>query len=425
MPRSPENSGSTTGLQASPPRPLTAEPSFLYFLVARTVSVFGNGLARVALAFGVLSLPGSTPGQLSLVLACQAIPQVCFILIGGVVADRVRRSRLILAAEYTAGIAFTFLAVLITAESAPLVLLCFLAAVAGTASALLYPAMDGLIPQLVPEDSLQRANSALRTGSNTANLVGLAAAGAIVGFFGAGWALALNALTFFASGLLMHKVPVAPRPRRATSGWQDLREGQREFMSRQWLWVLTAQYALVMAAVNATVGVLGPLRFQDSGGAQTWSALVGAQAVGSIVGAALGARFRPRRPLLIASLAALPAALPMALLAARAPAWLTIAAMFFTGLSISVYGVLWSTTLQHKIPEESLSRVSSYDWFGSLSLASLGLLVAGPAAEATSLATTLTVCSLSVVLATALSISFPQVRTLPPGRDHERPRRNP
>jgi hypothetical protein len=105
----------------------------------------------------------------------------------------------------------------------------------------------------------------LRTGNNTANLVGLAAAGATVGAFGAGWALALNALTFFISGLLMHRVPGAPRPRRATSGWQDLREGQREFLSRQWLWVLTVQYALVMAAVNATVGVLGPLSFQSSG----------------------------------------------------------------------------------------------------------------------------------------------------------------
>ncbi|WP_220096464.1 MFS transporter [Streptomyces cyaneus] len=416
MSRSHEDSGSTTGLKAPRPTPLTAEPAFLYFLVARTVSVFGNGLSRVALAFGVLSLPGSTPGQLSLVLACQAVPQVCFILVGGVVADRVRRSRLILAAEYTAGVAFTLLAFLITTENSSLTLLCLLAAVAGTASALLYPAMDGLVPQLVPENALQRANAVLRTGNNTANLVGLAAAGAVVGLFGAGWALALNALTFFVSGLLMHKVPVPPRPRRATSGWQDLREGQREFFSRQWLWVLTAQYALVMAAVNATVGVLGPLSFQSSGGAQTWSAVVAAQAVGSIAGAAMGARVRPRRPLLIASLAALPAALPMALLAADAPSWLTIAAMFLTGMSISVYGVLWSTALQQKIPEESLSRVSSYDWFGSLSLASLGLLAAGPAAEATSLPIALTTCALSVLLATAAGLTSPQVRTLPPGR---------
>jgi hypothetical protein len=133
----------------------------------------------------------------------------------------------------------------------------------------------------------------------------------------------------------------------------------------------------------------------------------------------MGARVRQRHPILIASLAALPAALPMALLAVRAPAWTTIAAMFVTGMSISVYGVLWSTALQQKMPEESLSRVSSYDWFGSLSPASFGLLIAGPLSGATSLASALTARSLCVVLATAVSITFPEVRDVRPNRAHD------
>ncbi len=57
---------------------------------ARLISNLGNGLSPVAIAFGVLALPGATPTSLSIVMFCQLLPIVAFMLVGGIVADRFR-----------------------------------------------------------------------------------------------------------------------------------------------------------------------------------------------------------------------------------------------------------------------------------------------------------------------------------------------
>ncbi|MEU6357806.1 MFS transporter [Streptomyces sp. NPDC047072] len=393
--------------------PLWREGQFVLLMCARIVSVLGNGFARVALAFAVLSLPGSSAGRLSLVLACQALPQLVFILAGGVIADRMSRSRLMVLADLLGAASYTGLAAMVLTGHAPLTALCLFAVAAGTATAMFAPAMDGLVPSVVPAGRLQRANGMLRVGTNSSLLLGLALSGVTVALVGAGWALAINAASFVVSAALTARLRVAPRPRGKSSGWADLREGWREFASRQWLWVVVAQYAVVVAALNANVGVLGPLTAeQHLGGARSWSVIVAAQAVGTIAGAGLAARVRVRRPLLVAVLCTFPAAVPIALLGAEAPVWLIAAAMFGAGVASDVFGVLWATTIQREIPEQVLSRVSSYDWFGSLAFAPLGLLVAGPVAAAVGTGPALAGCAGVVVLATAAALLSPQVRTL-------------
>ncbi|WP_221351037.1 MFS transporter [Streptomyces beigongshangae] len=398
----------------SPRRALWSDRQFLLLASARTVSVLGNGFARVALGFAVLALPGATPGRLSLVLACQALPQLVFVLLGGVIADRMSRARLMVVADAVGAAAYAGLAVLVLSAHAPLVALCALAVVAGTATALFAPAMDGLVPLVVPADRLQQANGLLRVGTNTSLLLGLALSGVAVAWLGAGWALALNAASFVVSAVLTARLRVsAPRRVKGSSGWEDLREGWREFASRQWLWAVVAHSAVVVAGLNATVGVLGPLAAEEqSGGARAWSLVVAAQALGTVAGAGLAVRIRVRRPVLVAVLATFPAALPIALLAAAAPAWATALAMCCSGVTTAVGAVLWSTTMQREIPEEVLSRVSSYTWFGALGFAPLGLLAAGPAADAVGLRRALAGCAALVALAAAVALLAPQVRRL-------------
>lgn len=401
----------TTTSDAAPP--LLRDRQFLLLASARTISVLGNGFARVALGFAVLALPGASPGRLSLVLACQALPQLVFILVGGVIADRMSRVRLMALADCVGMAAYGGLAAMVLTGHAPLVAMCALAAVAGTATALFAPAMDGVLPLLVSRDRLQQGNALLRVGTNMSLLLGLALSGVTVALVGAGWALALNALSFAVSAVLVVRLRVAGRPPKASSGWADLREGWQEFSSRAWLWPVVAQYAIVVAALNANVGVLGPLTAQEHlGGARAWSVVVAAQALGTIAGAGLAARIRVQRPVLVAVLATFPAALPIALLASRAPLWLIAGAMFCAGISSDVFAVLWATTIQREIPEEALSRVSSYEWFGSLAFAPLGLLAAGPAADLLGTGLTLTGCAILIVLATAATLLSPSVRTL-------------
>lgn len=393
--------------------PLWRDQRFVLLLSARVISVLGNGFARVALAFAVLALPGAGAGRLSLVLACQVLPQLLFILIGGVIADRISRSRLMVTADVLGCGAYAGLAAMVLTGHAPLVAMCVLAVVAGTATALFAPAMEGLVPLLVPAGRLQRANGLLRMSGNSALLLGLALSGVTVALVGAGWALALNAASFAVSAVLTLRLRVPARLRKKASGWADLREGWQEFAGRRWLWVVVAQYAVVVAALNANAGVLGPLMAdQHLGGARAWSVIVGARAVGTIAGAGLAARVRVRRPMLVAVLCTFPGAVPIALLSVRAPVWLIAAAMFGAGVASDVFGVLWATTIQRQVPEQALSRVSSYDWFGSLAFAPLGLLVAGPVAAAVGTARALAGCAALIVLASAAALLSPQVRGL-------------
>ncbi|NKI44913.1 MFS transporter [Streptomyces physcomitrii] len=392
---------------------LLRQRPFLLLVLARAVSVLGNGFARVALAFAVLGLPGTGPGALSLVLACQALPQLVFVLFGGVLADRMSRARLMVLADVAGAAAYTALAVLVLAGRAPLSALCALAVAAGTATALFAPAMEGIVVQVVPRERLQQANGTLRMATNTSLVLGLALSGVTVALVGAGWALALNAASFLVSALLTAALGTKGPPARGTSGWADLREGWREFAGRQWLWVVVAQFTVVVAALNAYLGVLGPLTAEEhAGGARAWSLLVAAQAVGTVAGAGAAARLRVRRPLLVAVLATFPYALPLVLLSMGAPLWTSACAMFACGVTGDVFAVLWSTTLQQRVPEAALSRVSSYDLFGSLAFAPLGLLLAGPVAGAVGTRAALAGCAAAMVLACAAALLSPQVRRL-------------
>jgi MFS family permease len=395
-------------------RALLVDRPFALLFTARTISVLGTGFGRVALAFAVLALPGSSPTMLSIVLACQALPQLVLILAGGVIGDRFARRRVLLAAELFAGVAWTGLTLMFLTDHAPLLWVSVFAALAGVASAVFLPAFDGVVPDLVPASRRQSANGLLRIGFNLGLILGLSLAGATVAVVGAGWAVALNAASFFVSaGLILGiRTPAGP-PRPPASAWSDLRRGWQEFSSRQWLWAVVAQYAFVVAAINAYVGVFGPLlAVSGLGGAPAWSAITAAQAAGTFLGVGIAVRVHPRRPVRIAVLVTATAALPMALLAASAPLAAVVGAAFLAGVAGDVFGVLWSTTMQREVPADALSRVSSWDLLGSLSFAPLGLLVAGPVAAATGTSRALWGCAALVVLATGGALLAPQVRRL-------------
>jgi hypothetical protein len=166
--------------------------------------------------------------------------------------------------------------------------------------------------------------------------------------------------------------------------------------------------------------VLGPVVAHRSlGGAAAWGVLVSAMGAGTVIGGILALRTRPRRPLLVASsLAPLFAAPVIALAASQVLALIALGALL-AGLGLMFGNTLWETTLQRHIPPESLSRVSSYDWFGSLVLDPIGLAIWGPIAGAIGIEASLwTAAGLLVASALAL-LAVPEIRRLPasPPRD--------
>jgi len=119
---------------------------FGLLLGARTASVLGSAFGPVALTFGVLALPGATATKLSIVLAAESLSMVAFMLLGGVIADRLPRFRVMVAADLVAAGAWGGLSVMLITGWAPMWLLVVLAAVAGMATALFWPAFTGVVP---------------------------------------------------------------------------------------------------------------------------------------------------------------------------------------------------------------------------------------------------------------------------------------
>jgi hypothetical protein len=79
---------------------------------------------------------------------------------------------------------------------------------------------------------------------------------------------------------------------------------------------------------------------------------------------------------------------------------------------MAVFGVLWNTTMQREVPPEVLSRVSSYDWFGSLVFLPLGFALVGPVSSAIGIRATFIGASIWCVLSTLAVLAVPSVTGL-------------
>lgn len=420
---------------------------FLSLFLARLFGVLGGSFAPVALAFGVLGLPGATPSTLSAVLAAEAIPMIVFMLVGGVIADRFPRHRVMTAGTLLMAFAFFALALMMLTGWAPLTGMVIAAAFSGVGLAIFFPALTGIIPQIVAPQHLQTANAYLGIAANASRIAGFVLGGGAVVLIGPGAALMASATVFAISAGLVatlrpatqpvtqadadaptglsaeHPTVVAQaptpdavaesRPALGHSVIADLRDGWREFRSRQWLWVVVAQFSFLVMAFQAAYGVLGPvLAKQELGGAAAWSAVLAGEAVGTMIGVLIAMKFRPRRPIYVATLLTAPIAAPLLALGVHAPLWTVVASAVVMGIAFDIFGVLWQTTMQREIPAEALSRVSSYDALGSLMFGPIGLLAAGPVAVLIGARPALLGCAALIVLSTFAALASPGVRNL-------------
>jgi MFS family permease len=359
------------------------EREFRLLFAGRTISLVGAAIAPVALAFAVLDLTGSKT-DLGLILAAREIPLIVFLLVGGIWADRLPRNRVMVGANAVSGLAQAATAALLITGNAEIWHLAALAALNGAASAFFFPASAGIVPQTVPASLLQQANALLQLAMNTAMIGGAAIAGFLVAGFGPGWAIAVDAGTFFlaAAAIALMRLPEVVRE-HAPNFLHELAVGWREFRSRAWLWSIVLQFSFLLMTVMGAFLVLGPVvADEELGGAKAWGAILTGWSAGLLLGGLIGLRFRPRRMLLAATLGIL--ALPLPLIALGFPLSVPAiaAAAFVAGVGNEIFGLLWHTTMQQEIPPDKLSRVYSYDALGSIGLVPLGYALAGPAAEA-------------------------------------------
>ncbi|MEU8617625.1 MFS transporter [Streptomyces sp. NPDC048623] len=388
--------------------------NYLLLTAAAIVTNLGTHGALIAAAFAVIQ-SGGDGGDVGLVAMARTLPLVLFLLIGGAVADRVPRHRVMVAANALNCVSQALFAVLVLTGEARLWHMMLLTALCGTGQAFFNPAAEAMLMSSVDGEQAGRAFALFRMAMNGAGIGGAALGGALIAAFGPGWVLAIDAGAFAAAGALRAFLDVRHIPERAPGGGllADLREGWDEFVSRPWLWSIVAQFAVVVALVGATESVYGPLVARDElGGARPWGLALAAFGAGTLAGALLMARWKPRRMLLVGTLCVFPIALPTAALAVPLDVTGLSAAMFVSGVAIEVFGVSWMTALHQEIPEEKLSRVSAYDWFGSTAMLPLSTALAGPAESVFGRSNALWGSAALIVLVTALVLLVPDVRNL-------------
>lgn len=388
------------------------ERNFRRFYAGYVTSLLGTSMSGVATIFAVLG-SGGTAADLGYVAAAGIVPQVAFILAGGVLADRLGRRPVMLCADALRCCAQAALAAALFAGRPQIWLFMLLAALVGTGEALFNPALDALTVQIAPKDALVSANALTGAASSATRIAGPALAGVLVALTGPAPVIAVDAASYGASMLALGMLRL-PGPRRAPAGalLRDLGEGWRQFARRAWLWLTTVQFALFNLITWAPYLVLGPVLARDYlGGARAWGFIQAASGAGALLaGVGLLGR-RPRRPMLAATLGTFGYPVPCLLLALRAPGPAVAGGAFLAGAGGAVFLTFCLTTMQQQVPADALARVSSFVTFGAFGLGAAGLALAGPVAQVAGITRVLGAGAVWAVLSSVV------VLVLPPTRD--------
>lgn len=357
---------------------------FRLLWAGQSASTIGDALVLVAVGLYVTRLTGD-PADVGLVLGAYSLPVVLFVLLGGVLADRLPRQRVMIVSDVVRCVLHATLALLIATGVVQIWHMVVIGALFGTAEAFFRPAYTGLVPQTVEEEDIQPAQALTGVSQEVAEIVGPALATALVLGVGGAAAFAVDAATFAFSAVLLSRIRTRQRGQRGETApvLVELREGWVAVRDRAWVWATVLAFSVALLVALTPFFVLGASVAADVYGSDAVYGWAHASwGVGTVTGAVVGSRWRPLRPMRAAVMGAVPWPLGIAVFALGPPQVLLYLTMVISGVGIGLFAVWWETALAQRIPPHLLSRVSAWDWMGSLALMPVGYLLSGPAADA-------------------------------------------
>ena len=356
---------------------MTAPTDFRLLAAGMTLSWIGGGFQTIALAVAVLAAGGGA-GDLGLVMAGSIAAMLACALLGGVWADRLQPTRVMVLSDAVRLASTAAMAGMFATDAYRLPLLCGLAAVSAGAGSFFSPAMMSLRPLLVAPERRQAANATLSLLQTVSMVVGPAIGGVVIARFGAPTGFAVNAASFLASLVAVAMIRTrAPRSAR-TGLLSELGEGWREIRGRDWLLSGVLAATLFHVANGVVLVLVQVIAIEELGGPSAAGLIASAEGLGGVAGAALAMRFRPRRllragwfTLLLMPLWSFSYVWPGALTAV-----LVGAVLGYAGLSF--FSVAWDTAVQDHVPHRSLGKVASWDLLASFVAMPVGNVLAGP-----------------------------------------------
>lgn len=376
-------------------------------------SLIGDGMVLTAMPFAVVAIGGGAL-EISVVLAAQGVGLAGTVLLGGVVGDRFARRRVMVFADVLRLVPQAIVAALLLTGNASLWQLVAAQVVHGIGTGLFMPASVAIVPDAVSGPLVQPTNALKQVGRAVASAAGPALGAVACVIVGPGLALGADAATFAASAILLAGIPALRREPTVERGWlAELREGWAAFRARPWMQSVTVQFTVVNALVLAPFYVFAPVTAEDSlGGVGGWAFLLSALAIGETAGGFLATRWRPRRPLVVATVVFAVWVAPLILLAIVAPLPLIAVALVAAGFGQAVFAALWETTLQSHVGEAERSRLSSFEMFGSLAFVPFGFVIGGVVEQTVGAGAGLLGGAVLLAVSAAIVAALPSVRGL-------------
>jgi MFS family permease len=355
-----------------------------------TVSLLGDGIFLVSLTWQVYDI-SNAPTALSVVGIAMTVPQILFLLLGGVVSDRFDRRRVMIAADAIRAICVCALGVLSVSGSLELWHVMVIGAAFGAGTAFFGPAFDAIVPELVDPQELNQANSLdqlIRPAA--ARMLGPAIGGWLIAAWGGrpGPAFLLDALTFALSivcvALMRARVADRGAEPEGFSAIREIREGFRYVRSQTWLWgtLLAATLAYLIFWGPSEVLLPFLVKNEMGGTARDLGFILAFGGVGAMFGAVvMGNRAVPRRHITFMYAVWTLSTLAVAGYGLAILPWQAMAACFVFNVLEAAGTIVWATTKGRLVPPGLLGRVSSLDWFISIGLVPVSFALTGPVAH--------------------------------------------
>ena len=362
------------------PRALDAlrHRDFRLLFTGQAVSLIGDAAFVTALGWKTFTLAGSA--KLGVVLLCQSAALLTTLLIGGVLADRFSRRRLMIVSDLTRLVAVGVLAGIDATGHLTFPLLVVFAVLVGLGDGFFYPAFGGMVPLVVEQPSIASANSLIGVARWGSILIGPAFAGFLYQPVGSTAVFAADAGSFLVSALLVYRT--RPRVIEAAEREGTLREiasGARYVARVPWLWVTIVLFGVVLMLQLAPQQVLMPklVTTRWHRGVGSYALLTTLMGVGTVAGTVLFGQIQPRRRRGVISYVFW-VVNSCALVGIALSPWYALAGtlMVLRGICVGFGVAIWETMLMELVPDHLLSRVVSLDYFGSFGLMPVGLALA-------------------------------------------------
>ena len=392
---------------------------FSSLLAGQTLSRLGDFLFQIAIVWWILEKTGSA-AAMSAVMAFTVLPMLLFVLVGGVVVDRMPRGLLLFLSDTSRCFIMVIGTWLAFTDQLTVWEIYVIALLFGLADAFFMPAYTALIQQIIPQDDLPSANSINSLSMQFGRIAGPALGGLIAGFGGTAAAFAINAVSFFIGAMTVVPLLSTPAPERQQHDestpqplFADLREGFQTIMASPILWITILVAALINITLSGpySVGMPFLVKEQIGGGEKMLGFLYSIFPIGYAIASLVMGNFqRLRYRGIIFYICGAIAGLGLGIFGLNVSIVILVIAALFNGAALEIENLVWTNLLQELVPPEKMGRVSSLDMLGSFVLLPIGFGFTGWLIDKVGVQTVFIAAGGATIILSLLTLLHPDIR---------------